>query len=661
MTIIKLDSLEISNFKGIRHFTLHVNGQNTKIYGDNATGKTTIFDAFNWLLFDKDSQNKKEFALKTLDKDGNELHNLEHSVKAVLLVDGRSLTLAKAYKENWTKKRGSATAEFSGHTTKYYIDGVPVKKKEYTDKIKSMIDEDIFKLLTSPSYFNEQVKWQDRRKTLLEICGDLTDEEVIASAKSLEKLPTILQGRSIEDHRKIIAARRSEINKELDRIPVRIDEIQRSLPELDGLNQAALEAEIKQLNDQIDEKMTIINNIKNGKAVTEKEKAVQVIEMELMEIQRNHDSDAKEQLYKLKARIQEEESNLSILLSKLENLKTKKRYNDENIKRIEETLASLRNEWKEVNVQTFQHTDECTCPTCGQDLPADQVEAAREKALAQFNLKKAKRLEELNDMGQKGAAKKQEMQAENDKLSEEFAKLSAQVFGKKSLLEKLAVQLEQQEGLITDVLDNPKYIEKLRQKKAIQEEIKVINEQASEAIGAIQIEIMKLRDKRDQLQAEMGKFDLFAQAQQRIEDLSEQEKDLAAEFEKLEQELYLTEEFIRTKVNLLEEKINSKFKYARFKLFDQQINGGLVEVCETTYKGVPYGSGLNNAARINVGLDIINTLSKHYGFTAPIFIDNREAVTRLIDTDAQTISLIVSEADKELRVETTSELMKEAI
>lgn len=123
----------------------------------------------------------------------------------------------------------------------------------------------------------------------------------------------------------------------------------------------------------------------------------------------------------------------------------------------------------------------------------------------------------------------------------------------------------------------------------------------------------------------------------------------------------MTEEFVRTKVHLLEEKINSKFKYARFKLFKDQINGGLEETCETLYEGVPYSSGLNNAARINVGLDIINTLNDYYGITAPIFVDNSEAVTKLINTNSQILSLIVSEKDKQLRVEFQDELVQEAI
>jgi DNA repair exonuclease SbcCD ATPase subunit len=234
MNQLTLTRLSLKNFKGVRNFVIEMNGQNVRIFGDNATGKTTLFDSFIWLLFDKDSQNKKDFAIKTL-VEGKELHGLDHEVEATFDFNGKSLTLRKVYAEKWTKKRGSATAEFSGHTTDYFIDGVPSKKNEYAAKVDSIIKEDIFKLLTSPSYFNEQVKWQDRRKTLLDICGDITTDEVISSNTELYRLQEILNGRSIEDHRKVIAARRTEINKELEKIPVRIDEIQRTLPQLDGI------------------------------------------------------------------------------------------------------------------------------------------------------------------------------------------------------------------------------------------------------------------------------------------------------------------------------------------------------------------------------------------------------------------------------------------
>ncbi|KIL73724.1 AAA family ATPase [Bacillus badius] len=658
---LKLLSLSLKNFKGVRAFTLETSGDNVRVFGDNATGKTTVFDAFVWLLFDKDSQNKKDFSIKTLDENGQELHGLEHEVESTLLIDGQAVTLRKVYKEKWTKKRGSATSEFTGHTTDYFIDSVPVKKKEFAEKIASIIDEDIFKLLTSPSYFNEQLKWQDRRKTLLEICGDITDEEVIRNNQSLTNLPAILQGRSIEDQRKIIAAKRSDINKELEKIPVRIDEIQRSLPDVTDFNKVAIESEIDQMNSQIEEKQDLISNIRNGNAIAQKQKAVQEIEIELLQIKQQHEAGSKDEIYSLKARIQEEESNVSILNSKLENVKNSKRHNDENIKRIDEQLAQLRQEWHEVNSQEFTHNDQCECPTCGQSLPEEQVTSAREKALAQFNLTKSKKLEEITNKGKQGGERKQEFLDNNEVLTKEYEKLNGQISEKHTLIEKLKDQLTQLESVVVDITENAQYTAKLQEKQNIQQDIHELKTAADQSIQSIQLEIIELKSNRDRLQAELGKFAALSQSEDRIHELEAQERQLAAEYEDLEQQLYLTEEFIRTKVNLLEEKINSKFKYARFKLFETQINGGLTEVCKTTFSGVPYDSGLNNAAKINVGLDIINTLSQHYNFLAPIFVDNAEAVTKLIDSDSQLISLVVSEKDKQLRVETQQDVMKEAI
>jgi hypothetical protein len=212
-----------------------------------------------------------------------------------------------------------------------------------------------------------------------------------------------------------------------------------------------------------------------------------------------------------------------------------------------------------------------------------------------------------------------------------------------------------------DIMDNPSYSDKIAEKQKIETEIRELKEASEQSIQSIYGEVAELKMKRDQLQGELGKFIVADQSQKRIDELKAQERVLGAEFEKLEGELYLTEEFIRTKVNLLEERINSKFKYVTFQLFDQQINGGLTETCQTLFNGVPYDKGLNNAARINSGLDIINTLSEHYGFSAPIFVDNAEAVTKLIDTKSQVISLVVSEMDKALRVEQIESKLGEAV
>ena len=650
MKTIILHRLDLKNFKGIKSFSLEVNGENAKVFGDNATGKTTLFDAFVWLLFDKDSQNKKDFSIKTL-VNGEEVHGLEHEVEATFIVNGTKLTLRKVYSEKWTKKRGSAEKQFSGHTTDYFIDGVPSKKKEFTDQVASIVDEEIFKLLTSPMYFNEQLHWQKRRATLLEICGDITEEEVIASNKDLAKLPSILQGRTIENHRKVIVARRSDINKELEKIPVRIDEIEHNLPNLETLNKLELERQLDRLNQEIDEKQDLISNIRNGNAISLKQKEIQEIELKLLRIKQEHEAGSKDELYKVKALIQEESSNVSILQSRQENLKTQKQHNEESIKLIESKLQRLREEWFEVNNQEFTHSTECECPTCGQTLPEEQVNAAREKALAQFNLRKSTRLEDIDTTGKREKAKKDVLLEKNEKLSADYESLAKQIAEKQERLKNFNEQLKVMEGSVVDLMDIQEYTGNLREKSNKQIELEKLISSAQITIQEVEGEITVLKNQRVIFQADIAKFVAVDQSKKRIDELMDQEKHLAAEFEKLEQELYLTEEFIRSKVTLLEEKINSKFKYARFKLFETQINGGLTETFETLYDGVPYSGGLNNAARINVGLDIINTLSEHFGVSAPIFVDNSEAVTRLIDVNSQVIQLVVSEHDKVLRIE----------
>jgi DNA repair exonuclease SbcCD ATPase subunit len=326
-----------------------------------------------------------------------------------------------------------------------------------------------------------------------------------------------------------------------------------------------------------------------------------------------------------------------------------------------DVLNRLRSEWVEVNNQQFTHESDCSCPTCGQDLPKDQIEATRDKALAQFNKTKSERLERIDRQGKEEKATIEKLKLSNDDLDKEIQKIEGQLFEKKDLVNKLKGDLSAIEGTIIDILEVPEYVAKLSEKNVIVTEIQELRDSADISIQSINAETIQLKLKRDQLQGELGKFSVADQSQKRIEELYQQERDLAAEFEKMEEELYLTEEFIRTKVNLLEDRINSKFKYARFKMFAEQINGGLTEVCETLYDGVPYSSGLNNAAKINVGLDIINTLSEHYGFSAPIFIDNAEAVTKLIDTKAQTVCLVVSEMDKALRIEQIENTLEEAV
>ncbi|SFR15383.1 AAA family ATPase [Desulfoscipio geothermicus] len=662
---MKILKLSLKNFKGIRSFTLDTRGGNIDIYGDNATGKTTLFDAFIWLLFDKDSQNRKDFDIKTLDQNGQPFHGLEHEVEGVFDIGGRTIALRKVYAEKWTKKRGSAEKTFTGHTTDYYIDGVPVKKNEYTARIADIADEEAFKLLTNPLYFNTQLHWQDRRKILLQVCGDISDEEVIASDKSLSRLPDILQGRKLEDHRKVIAARRAEINKELDRIPVRIDEVQQYLPNITDIDPEKTAQKISTLKEAVKEKELQIARIESGGEIAEKTKALREVESQLLEIKNKHRSKYESWVQEQQKQLNEARERFYNLQGDIKSLERSLASNQEAAQRYQKQMDELRQEWHRVNAQEFTFEQDDTCPTCGQPLPAEKLAEAREKALARFNREKAERLESISAQGKELKAKAGELVAENAEIEKKLKDARAKLVDAEAAVNSLQKEVESLRQAMDGYADDPAYVQALNQKQELEAAIAALKGGRREEIQRVREEIAYLEQQIRQAESALADIERFNMGQKRIEELKEQERRLAAEFEKLEGELYLTEQFIRTKVNLLEEKINSRFKFARFKLFDVQVNGGVVECCETIYNGVPYSSGLNNAARINVGLDIINTLSEYYGFTAPIFVDNREAVTKLIETRAQVISLIVSEADKKLRVEypeTESKLdMREAV
>ncbi|MEK3995666.1 AAA family ATPase [Psychrobacillus sp. FSL K6-2365] len=649
MKKVKLLSQNLENFKGLKKFSFVSNGKSVRILGDNATGKTTLFDNFNWLLFDKDSQNKKDFAIKSLESTGEEVHNLNHIGEATFDIDGTEVTLKKVYTEDWVQKRGAANKEFSGHKTKYYIDEVPKKKKEYVDFVAGIVEEELFKLITSPTYFNEQIKWQDRRKLLIEICGDISDEDVFASDNQLKGLELILKGRSLEDHRKVVAERRKIINEDLRMIPVRIDEVNKSFPE-GSIDVEAVRSELADIETQIDDNKTLINNIQNGQALQSKELELKKVENDLETVKRAFESDSKEKLYQLQAKLQEEQGNLKILDMKVAEQKRTTEFANSNIKRIEEDLVQLRDEWKQINTQQFDHVDECVCPTCEQDLPANQIESTRLKALESFNAKKAANLAEIDSKGKSIAQKKKQFIEDIEKAASNIEKMEGIRSEKVEQIVKLTGETESLSGSLMEVSESPEYLKFMNMKLALVQEIALIKNQSVQAIQDIKDANIQLEAKKREINTEIAKYANVDNLKTRINEYEDQEEALTKEYQKLEHQVFLTEEFIRRKIELLTEKINSKFKLARFKLFDNQINGGLNEVCETTYNGVPYSS-LNNAMRINVGLDIIETLSNHFGIVAPIFVDNAEAVTKLNAIDAQIISLVVSEEDKTLRVE----------
>lgn len=623
-----LKVLKMKNFKGIKEKKILFDRTETKLYGANATGKTTVADAFMWLLFDKDSQDRKDFEIKPLAENNEPIHFLNTEVSAEFEFDGKTFSLSKVYKEKWVKKRGQAEQEFSGHETTYYIDGVPCKKSEYQKYVDEIIKEKTFKLLTNPLTF-EAMKWQDKRKILFEVCGTIND----VSVPGYDRLQQHLSGKDVEEFKKSLAATKKKLKKDIEDIPPRIDELRRGIDESLDKEGALLKIAKKEQAIQ-DFEQQLEASEKAFEAVRDKQKLILSLERTREEIVGEHNrqvygehSKLKDQLDTLKRDINNKQSEQDRIAKKLEILKQ-----DEII--INSKIKDERNEWIRIDKETFEE-HKSICPTCGQNLPIDQLEELKNKHIKEKEARKQQVVriaDQLKEDLARGQKEQEDLSKDFEILAKELVSIQRNVQG---LEEKLGQPID---TTPCDTAEIDAQIDELKQALAsfnqldtskIKEEIKI----AQKDIALYNLTITKADNQEKTLE--------------RIKELEEQLKELQVSLADVEQQEILVEDFTKAKVDMLEENINSKFTTVKFKLFEEQINGGLVECCESLINGVPF-SNANNAAKVQAGIEIIKVLSEHYGMNAPIFIDNRESISTIPSTNSQVINLIVEELATEL-------------
>lgn len=640
---IRIFNLKLKNFKGIKDLHIDFNGKDTKIFGANATGKTTIFDAFKWLFFDKDSNDRKDFNIKTLDSNNNPIHFLEHEVEATLIIDGQDMTFKKMLQEKWVKRRGQENQEFAGHETNYWIDEVPVKKKDYEEKINSLIPESLFKLITDPLFFNNNMAWKERRELLISISGsNITDEDILNSDEKFTTLKENLQGRNIEDYKKVVAAKIKELNNEKEKIPVRIDELTNTLITDHDMDYDKLEKEKQALNEEIqkiDLEMTDIQtrakeNIKKADQLAIAKNELNNLKLKL-EVEHS-DKNSKEEIML--------NNEKTVLENSLRNSNKQLEELTFSIEKDKKRKEELYKQWDEVNNTKLEFDpNSFICPTCKREYETDKIEEMKQQFEKNFIEHKEGRKENINQEGQSINKRIEESNENITKLKIQIEEITTKLSEINTKIEKL--QSEKEEIGTFDVTSLPQFQEKLKQLEELQ---KVVDNLVKEDTTEIQNRKTNITEQINNIDKQLNEKVVQERTKTRIEELEKEEESISQKIQELEAQQYQIEEFTKTKVEMLENAINSNFEIVKFRLFDTQINGGLVECCDTLVNGVPY-SDVNNAHKIIAGLDIIKTLSRFYNTTAPIFIDNRESINDLCKIDAQVISLVVT-TDPKLRI-----------
>lgn len=637
---MKLLELRLENFKGVRQFTLAPDGHNATVFGDNGTGKTTLADAYFWLLTGKDSagQSDNTFTVKPMGAEG-----LDYAVEGTFRQDDSvsPFTLRRTYKDVFERRRGDAERRLKGNTTEYAIDGVPKPKKEYDAFVAEHFGGSLFAVLTDPDALPGKLSPDARREILLNAFGgELDDKDVIRSHEELRELLHCIGNKSVEDYAAVTREQRRKVNDRLKEIPGRIDEAEKAKPAASASSRESL-AEYTERSKQRAALQNKLEEVRSGQAISMARKAISDIEAEISVAKAAYARKTAASSEPDNSRIRDQRGLIDGLSDKLREAESQKRDLQGRLRQAEKSLDDLRSAWDKAEAR--QWSGDTICPTCGQPILEANLEASRRK----FNARKAAELENIE---QSAAVQQQQIAGCKEQLAELDAQAEAYQKGK-----------TEAEGVLKELLAciaEPEPFEKtseyasLSQKlSAAEEKLKALQSRADETVAHIVAEIGELDAQIETARQRMAAKETIDRQEKRIEELKAEEKALSLQLAAYDKGLLLAEQFVQVKAQDIEEQVNAAFRMVRWKLFDVQKNGGIRNCCEATVNGVSYGTNLNSAAKLNAGLDIISALSKASGMQLPVWVDNAESVTELLPVDTQVIRLAVSAQDKSLRVE----------
>jgi len=639
---IQLKKLIINNFKGIRNLVIDFK-HTTDISGKNESGKTTIADAYFWLLFGKNSEDSKDFSIKnTVD---TSLNRNDHEVIGVLDVDGSEIILKRTYREKWTTKRGSPVAEFTGNETVYFYNDVPCSQNEYNSKVSALLSESIAKLITNPFAFNA-LKWEQRREVLTKIAGDVNDSDISAGNNDFSTLLSLLNGKSLSEFKKEISAKRKKIKETKDLIPARIDEAGRSKPE---------SADFDFIEKSIENKRKLIEKIDlhiTEKVNAHREISIKVIQnnnelnrlkMQLQNLEAEAKRESQKEINTIEGRlgviqfaIKKDNGSIQTCNTEMDFLKTR-------IEKLSAENVTLREDWNKLNSEVMPAMDEhaTICPTCSQSLPIDKIESIKADYEKNYNTNKAKRLVAINEQGKRNKDTAEICQKDISEYESSIAKLNDAVAASVAEIETLEAKRES--------LKLKQRIESL-EVTSLKEKIANFVTEQPPVIDDAELKQCKteLQDEVNELLKKLTAKEQIEKVNTRIAELEKQERELGQEIADLERTEFTIGRFVKAKMDLIEEKVNRLFTNVSFKMFSKNINGGIEPCCDCFYKGVPFFDA-NNAGRINAGLEIINVLSRFYNCYAPVWVDNAESVNEIYPLASQLIRLIVTTEPLQIR------------
>lgn len=658
--VIKFLRLKMLNFKGSKgERTIEFNDTVTLILGANRTGKTTIADAVQWVLFGKNSEGKSDFGIKTRDEKGVVIPEIDHEVTLTLTADGREIELKRCWAEKWSKPKKQDEKVLTGHSASYFIDGNKFTETDYIAYIESLCSESLFRAITNPEYFPKLTP--DKQRALLtKMVGEVSEASVADGNEGFTAMLQEMNGQKIEEYNKQLSYRKTKINEELERIPVRISEqeseITKLIPEFVNWGKieqdiTATDAAIERIIEEIADNSKTVDSDYDVKA--QERTAINSLRAEVQDIEFKAQRAFTTANQEKEKTISSAKHELNSITDEIKSLNSRKGMAETTLVQIEEKKKDFRKRWSETDTLEFTVDEsEFICPTCKRRFDDADVQKTIEKMRDTFNTNKASTLEKLQTEADNIKKQIFETEATIKSYTDKIAELEVRIPAAKEALDKA-------QGIVVQTVDerlsqNENYTslkdEIIKRTEELNKPVEPTDEekQAEEIARNLNSDRLTLQKKRDELKKQLDVRDIVAKKRERITELQEEEKTLNTQLSELESKEEIAKEFTKAIITELESKVNALFTNVRFTMFEHKLNGALKPTCECSVGGVPY-SDLNNADKINAGIDIINAICSYNNVYAPCFIDNAESINDVLPMKSQAIHLIVSR-DKQLTV-----------
>lgn len=649
---MRIKSLELKNFHNQKDLLIEFADSVTNIYGANGVGKTTVLDALYFLLYQKDSKGRSDTSVRPYKLDGQLEHDVETSVKGMFEDNGYEFTLQIVHKEKWTKITGTDERKLTGNTNEFFISGIPKKQNEYKTFIQNYFMAPWFELTSNPNAF-PNLPWTEQRKTLIDLVGDITVDDVLKAHPELEEIQSDLAEFEVDELKKKFEFDLKNYKKIVVEIPARIDELTKSLSDIADpeLQRKQAEVILLQAEKPLDELRAKRAAVINGTAVNDLKNTIEVLEnkMEVIRgIRREKIAQVQEPFKTKAAEITQQCENAA---QQLRLLRPQMAKVEQQLTEAEAMKKTLIETWQSIDEEVFSDTE---CPCCHRPYTEDLLQPMREK----FNLDKSDRLEKCNIDGQMISEKIAALKQEKTELLTKVNKLSSfevETAPRLRLENQQAMQVAVDKVPPVEDFIHPETKEKFH---ALAETIKLRRSDLEEARLDINLQLQKIdkeiaEDKKpvDEANNILLRIKMDDDTRERIEQLKSQKNNALNLQGAAERKLNLLSCFIKFKVDLLNGNINRLFDKISFKLFEKNIsNEGIKETCEILMHGVPYRQ-LSFAEKHIAGMEIIKVISDKMNIANPVFIDNRESISQLPEAPGQLINLIVSAEDRRLRVE----------